>query len=200
VHRGAFFANHVVNIQPVGQGICDGYLVSCSSIIAQADRLELSWTCEGLKTTVQLRCNGLDWLIPPLVNVAHSERFVALPVRFSDNFATVFYSGDPLSDESSLELTPGQSVTMVTQAHRTDTGIVRPPQTLVTKLSSPNATGSPILSLPALIGVAGAVVTPRGLPAMKLLNWSDFREFLNDQESEILHIVCHYLQPEETEV
>ena len=173
----------------------------CSSVIEQADQFDLSWTCEGQKTTVRLDCQWYDWLLPPHVDAPNQESFAALPVQFSNEFREVHCGNDVLSDLSSQEITPGESVTMVTHAHRTDTGIVRPPQTLVTKLSSPNATGSPILSLPSLIGVAGAAVTPRGVPAMKLLNWSDFREFLNDQDSEVLQIVCHYLLlVQETEV
>ncbi len=79
-------------------------------------------------------------------------------------------------------------------------GVVTPARTLQVDEGALESIGSPVFSLPSLMGVASNVISEHGEHFVKLWDWSSLVELLNEQEDEEFNIVCHYRERQETEV
>ena len=160
--------------------------------MAGADAFELSWTHGHEVMSYQLNCDGLAWILQDPSSSVPSERLVVLPVRFSEKFFPVFYLGNPLSDEQSRAITPGDVLTLVTHSHERMMGVVTPARTLQVEEGALESVGSPAFSRRSLMGVASDVISEHEEHFVKLWDWGNLVELLDEQETEGLHVACHY--------
>ncbi len=141
-----------------------------------------------------IECDPYDWLIQPTTSNDDHDEIIALPVQFSQAFADVYDNGFRLSDAYRQAITPGAMITLFSRAHHGVTGVVTPSKTLQVRTITDAITGSPGLSLPTLMGIAGSVIREQEGCTIRLWDWSSFIQLLGGEDEETFNVVCHFQQ------